>query len=135
MLGQYQLRERHALAFINFCYMVAMLDPRAQVTGAVAYMRDNYGEWFLYTLAAYFGLSVVLLLHRKVKPLEMAILAIPQWAYTCIGLWLLFKSPTAPLATFFIHFALFGMTAYLIHTRIRGIVEGSLDDTLPTSTS
>jgi hypothetical protein len=54
MLGQYQLRERHALAFINFCYMVAMLDPRAQVTGAVAYMRDNYGEWFLYTLAAYF---------------------------------------------------------------------------------
>lgn len=123
-----KLSERHALAWILSCYYITMLEWRGNVTGAATYMKENYSEWFVLGLTLYFGLGALYCLFRKQSPISLAVLSIPQWTYTVIGLWLLFKSPTAPLATFFIHFGLFGVTIWLIQSRINRIAKGLSDD-------
>jgi hypothetical protein len=126
-----RISERHGLAWVLLCYFITMLEPRGNVSGAATYMKENYSEGIVLGLTAYFGMGFLLCLCRRQSAFSLAVLSIPQWAYTIVGLWLLFKSPTAPLATFFVHFALFGVTLFLIHARLRGIAKGnSLDDTL-----
>jgi hypothetical protein len=126
-----RIYERHAIAFLLFCYFVTLLDSRG-TTGTVGWILSHMPRFTVFLMASWCFCGGLWLLVAKAKPVTMAIASLPILAYAVFGVaFVLDSQETAPIGAFFIHLGVYVTILVLISLRIRALAKGThRDDTI-----